>query len=235
MKEEPLEKILNDFSDHLKEESGQHKNTSWYARIGRFFKKRFYLSSLLIGIGVGGVAAAGMQIYRHYDLVNANRQAAADIHKAREEINKSIADAIETVKGEHRTPDGASFEYSVIIYAKNKSGNTISYGENAVEHANGNLSITGIIEEQIREIVGERNYEHLRENTNSGFSPIREAQNVDREEALRWTEITDVAAARALGKYCRQLGNDLVYLTDNKPETGTFWKLKIRRHKKDGR
>lgn len=227
MKEDKsLEQILNEFRSRLKEDQG----TPWYSKIGKIFKKRPYLSTVVaILAGMGGLFG-GKEIYSHFQVVNKYKQAAKTIKEAREDINQSIADAVARTAGKH-----AGFEYSLIIYAKNKSGKTISYGESASEHENGNLSIKGITEEQIKEIIGEKNYQHLQENTDTGFSPIREGRNVDMEEAQEWTEITDMSAAKALGKYCRQLGNDLVYLTDNKPETGTFWKLKIRRHKKDER
>lgn len=231
MTDKPLEQVLEDFRNQLKQE----QDTPWYSRLGNFFKKKPYLSAALsVTAGLGGILLAATQISDFYDKIKTNREAAVELNetaseiaKMRREINKSFADAAESIAGKH-----TGFEYSLIIYAKKTGGNTISYGESESEHENGNLCITGITEEQMREIVGERNYRHLKQNTDRGFTPVRYGREVDWEEAQEWTEITDVEAAEKLGKYCRQLENDLEYFTDNKIETGTFWKLKIRRHDK---
>jgi len=223
MTDKPLEQVLEDFRKHLKQE----QDTPWYSKIGGFFKKRPYVTTAAFLIMAGGSFFAGNEVYKQYQATMAFQGLNEETKTSVKDIEQSIENAVAVAAGKH-----TGFEYSLIIYAKKTGGNTISYGESESEHENGNLCITGITEEQMREIVGERNYMHLKQNTDRGFTPVRYGREVDWKEAQEWTEITDAEAAEKLGKYCRQLENDLEYLTDNKIETGTFWKLKIRRHDK---
>jgi hypothetical protein len=126
------------------------------------------------------------------------------------------------VAADHFERNG-DLSYSLVIGMKEMDGGSSTLG---AMPAGRHLALEGANEEKLREILGDQNYLHLVQNTDKTFSFV----SGDREEARKWTDITDREIASQLRPFSRQWHNDWIYLTDGKPQTGTFWKLALRRH-----